>query len=71
MGSLVIELAKGKGGKSEPDGDEGEAEDTGSAKDAFDSAADAAFQAVKDDDKEAFRAAFRDAVDACMMGYEE
>jgi hypothetical protein len=68
MGSLVIELAKGK--HKEPDGDEGEAEDSGTASEAFDAAAAAAFQAVKDDDKEAFRSAFRDAIDACMMGDE-
>ncbi len=69
MGGLVIELAKGKGG-DEPSGDEGEAEDSGTASDAFNAAADAAFAAVKSNDKEGFRAAFRDAVDACMMGEE-
>lgn len=64
MGALVIELAKGK--HAEPDGDEADAEDGGSAKDAFNAAADAAFQAAKDDDKEGFRSALKDAIDACM-----
>lgn len=70
MGALVIELAKGKHG--EPDGDGEAPEDVGTVKDAFNAASDAAFDAVKSGDKKAFRDAFRDAVDACMMGgYEE
>ncbi len=55
-------------GKKPPKGKmmEEEPEDTESAEDEFSEFSDAAFEAVKNDDKEAFKEAFRGAVEACM-----